>query len=158
MKKLKFSELDAAQKRAVSWLADEAGTITPTILAATAHVGELWEAKAFLMHFTKGTAPYEQLSSRLRLGDTTTESIFDAIKRIAPTYATLEQRSDAELGEVLSSLTNASAGGACTCATVKRTRPKPKRQTDEEFFMSLDDDFVEGLVLALEATLEAPPK
>lgn len=155
MRTLKFDELDATQKRLVFWLADEAGTLTPFILAAAKHIGELWEAKAFLMDYTKGTAEHEQLAIRLRLGDTSPESILDAIKRITPNHVTIGKRSDTELDELLSSLKNASANEARTCATVKKTRPKRKSQTDEEFMMSLDDDFLDGLVATLDDSLKA---
>lgn len=97
MKKLKFSELDSTQKRAVSWLADAAKTLTPTILAGAVYAGELWEAEAFLRHFPPGTEQHAQLSSRLRLGCSATESILDCIRRVDLPYRTLAQRGEAEL-------------------------------------------------------------
>ncbi|WP_147383953.1 hypothetical protein [Noviherbaspirillum sedimenti] len=110
MKKLKFSELDPNQKRAVSWLADEAGTLTPTILAATAHVGELWEAKAFLKHFQRGSTQHEQLADRLRMGGAGAESILDCIHHAAPAYETLGDRFALELTDLLPELENGIAG------------------------------------------------
>lgn len=100
MQTLKFDELDATQKRLVSRLADEAGTLTSLILASTSHIGELWEAASFFQCYPSGTAQHEQIASRLRLGDGTDEGILDVIKHIAPDYVTLEQRGDAELDEL----------------------------------------------------------
>jgi hypothetical protein len=110
MRKLKFSELDPNQKRLVSWLANEAGTLMPTILGAAGHIGELWEAKAFLKHFPKGSAQHAQLTNRFRLGESTTESILDCIRRAAPAYATLGERCAAELADLLPEAENAPTG------------------------------------------------
>jgi hypothetical protein len=109
MRKLKFSELDSAEKRAVFWLADEAKTLTPTILAAVTSVGQIWEAKAFMKHFPKGSASHTTLADRLRLGGRNTESVLDCIRRAAPAYETLGARADAELDELLEP-ENASTG------------------------------------------------
>lgn len=54
MPKMKFSELDSTKKRAVSWLADEAETLTPNITAAASHVGEIWEDAAFMKESPRG--------------------------------------------------------------------------------------------------------
>jgi len=108
MPKIKFSDLDPTAKRAVFWLADQAGTLTPTIRAAAAHVGELWEAVAFMQEHPEGTAAHATLAERLRLGTGSDESILDCIERAAPTYRSVGDRVDAELDELLASLENAS--------------------------------------------------
>ena len=92
MNTLKFSELDAVQMRLVFSLADEAETLTPLILASASHIGELWEAKAFLKRFPRRSAQHSQLTDRLRLGSNAKESILKCIERIAPDYMTLGAR------------------------------------------------------------------
>lgn len=104
MPKTKFSGLDFTEKRAVFWLADEAETLTSTIMAAADHFGELWAAAAFMKEFQKGTVAHTTLADRLRLGDTCTESILACIERAAPTYRTLVERTDAELDGLLAEL------------------------------------------------------
>lgn len=104
MQKIKFSDLDLTGKRAVYLLADEAGTLTPTITAAATHPGELLEATAFMKRFPKGTAAHTTLVERLQLGDRSAESILECIERAAPTYQTLADRADAELDELLADL------------------------------------------------------
>ncbi|WP_426174235.1 hypothetical protein [Massilia sp. TWR1-2-2] len=104
MQKIKFSALDLIDKRAVSWLADEAETLTAFVTAAAVHPGELLEAAAFMKEFLKGTAEHSALADRLRLGDTSTESILACIGRCAPTYRTLAESTDAELDELLADL------------------------------------------------------
>lgn len=101
MPTLKFEELDASHKQLVFQLAFEARTPTRFITDTATHTGELWEAQAFLMDHPKGTTEHEQLASRLRLGDASSESILDAIRRIAPDYVMLGERSNAELDELL---------------------------------------------------------
>lgn len=101
MQKLIFSELDASERRAVTWLADEAGTLTPTILSAAAHAGELWEAAAFLKHFPRGTTQHARLVDRLKLGRAGSKTILECIRLAAPTYATLGQRCEPELADIL---------------------------------------------------------
>ena len=101
MQKLKFSELDLTQMQAVYWLAHAAETVTPTILAGAVHVGELWEAEAFLKHFPPGTEQHAQLANRLRLGGFATETILDCIRRVDLPYRTLAQRGKAELTDLL---------------------------------------------------------
>lgn len=104
MKKINFSALDLTGKRAVFWLANEAETLTAFVTAATVHPGELLEAAAFMREFPKGTAARTTLAERLRLGDTSAESILDCIKRAAPTYLSLADRTDAELDDLLADL------------------------------------------------------
>jgi hypothetical protein len=104
MPKIKFSDLDSTEKHTVFWLADEAETLTPNITAAASHVGEIWEAAAFMKEFQKGTPEHTALAERLRLGDTSAESILACIKRAAPAYATMSEASDAELDELLADL------------------------------------------------------
>jgi hypothetical protein len=110
MEKLNFSELDAHQKRLVFWLADKAGTLTPTILAAASLPGELWEAKAFLKHFPRDSEEHAQLVSRLRLGGTSSESILAVIEHVAPTYQTIGQRCALESAYLLPESENFSMG------------------------------------------------
>lgn len=104
MKKIKFSDLDLTGKRAVFWLADESEALTAFVTAAATHPGELLEAAAFMKEFPKGTAAHTTLADRLRLGDTSAESILACIERAAPTYRTLTERTDAELDELLADL------------------------------------------------------
>ncbi|WP_211454443.1 hypothetical protein [Collimonas antrihumi] len=104
MQKLKFSQLDPTHKRLVYQLADEAETLTPCILAAASHIGELWELRFFFDHFPRGTYKHAQLVSRLRPGNTEAGSLLDCIQRVAPEYATLGQRYGSELDELLSEL------------------------------------------------------
>lgn len=104
MSKVEFSDLDSTGKRAVCWLADEAKTVTSFITAAAAHVGEVWEAAAFMKQFPEGTAERAALAERLQLGDRSTESILESIKRAAPGYRTLTEAADAELDELLADL------------------------------------------------------
>lgn len=106
MQKVKFSELDPTQKRAVFWLADAAETLPPTILAGAAHIGELWAAETFLKRFPPGTEQHAQLASRLRLGGSATESILDCIRGVETSYRTLGQRCEAELADLLSTTQN----------------------------------------------------
>lgn len=107
MPKIRFSELDLAAQRAVFWLAQEAETPTPYITGAASHVGEIYESVAFMKDFPKGSAAHTTLADRLRLGDTSTESILDCIKRAAPTYRSLGERVDSELDELLADLQSA---------------------------------------------------
>lgn len=109
MPKIKFSDLDSAEKRAAFWLADEAETLTPTIIAAATHIGELWEAEALMKEFPKGTAAHTTLAHRLRLGDTSAENILDCIRRAAPAYCTLGERIVIELDDLPPGLESASA-------------------------------------------------
>jgi hypothetical protein len=102
--KIKFSDLDPTDKRAVFRVVDEAETLTAFVTAAAAHVGEIFEAAAFMKEFPKGTAEHTALADRLRLGDTSAESILACISRAAPTYRTLTERADAELDELLADL------------------------------------------------------
>lgn len=108
MPKIKFSDLDPTGKRDVFWLADEADTLTPNITAAASHVGEIWEAAAFMKEYPKGSAAHTALADRLRLGKTSAESILACIERAAPAYRTLGDRADAELDELLADLKGAS--------------------------------------------------
>jgi hypothetical protein len=101
---IKFSDLDFTDQRAASWLADEVGTLTPNIIAAAAHVGDLLEAVAFMKAHPKGTTAHAVLASRLRLGDNCAESILDCIRRAAPAYRSMCEASDAELDELLADL------------------------------------------------------
>lgn len=109
MPTIKFSDLDSTEKRAVFWLADEAETLTPNITAAASHIGEIWEAAAFMKEFPKGTPQHTALAERLRLGDTNAECILTCIERVAPAYASLSEASDAELDELLADLRGADA-------------------------------------------------
>ncbi|WP_211451157.1 hypothetical protein [Collimonas antrihumi] len=110
MQKLKFNELDSTHKRLVYELADEAETLTPRILAAASHIGELWELRFFFDHFSPGTPERAQLVKRLRPGSAATESILDCIHHAAPSYHTMGQRCDAELDELLALSDNAATG------------------------------------------------
>jgi len=101
---MNYDELDATQKQLVLWFTLERKIPMHCTLAAAGHIGELWEARAFLMHFPKGTIQHDELVSRLQLGRTGDESIFDYIARIVPDYQMLEQRGDAELDELLVSV------------------------------------------------------
>lgn len=105
MPRVKFSDLDLTDKHAVIWLADQADALTPNVTAAAVHVGEIWEAAAFMKAFPKGTAEHTALADRLRIGDQSAESILDCIERAAPAYWTLAKRAtDAELEELLAGL------------------------------------------------------
>lgn len=110
MRKLKFSELSPTQKRLVFWLADKAETLTPTILDAAEHIGELWEAMAFLRHFPQGDERHTQLVKRLQNVSAATGSILDCIRRVSPAYVTLGQRCELELTDMILEPDNASAG------------------------------------------------
>jgi hypothetical protein len=112
--KIKFSDLDSTEKRLVSWVADEAKTLTPNITAAACLIGEIWEAASFMKEYPKGSAAHTALADRLRLGDTSAESILGCIKRAAPTYRTLGDRADSELDELLADL-RAYPGTASAC-------------------------------------------
>jgi hypothetical protein len=109
MKQIKFSDLDLTDKRAVIWLADEAETLTAIVTAAAVHPGELLEVAAFMREFPKGTAAHTTLAERLRLGGTSAESILDCIKRAAPAYLSLGERTDAELDDLLADLKSTAA-------------------------------------------------
>lgn len=104
MPKIKFSDLDRTGKSAVFWLADEAKTLTAFVTASATHVGEILEATAFMKEFREGTVERAALADRLRLGDTSAESILACIKRAAPTYQTLAGATDDELDELLADL------------------------------------------------------
>jgi hypothetical protein len=115
MPKIQFSDLDPTEKSALFWLADEAKTLTAFVTASAAHVGEIWEAAAFMKEFPEGTAERATLAERLQLGDRSVESILDCIERAAPAYRTLAGRStDAELDELLADL-RAYPGAAAVC-------------------------------------------
>lgn len=101
MNTLNFSEFDSNLKQAVFWLSYEAQAPTSAILSAAAHIGELWEAKAFLMHFPKGTTEHDQLVIRLRLGAAIAENILDCIQRTAPFYVTVGECCTDELADRL---------------------------------------------------------
>lgn len=114
MPRVKFSDLDLSDKHAVFWLADQADTLTPNVTAAAVHVGELWEAAAFMKAFPKWTAEHTALAARLRLGDQSAESILDCIERVAPAYWTLaEHATDDELDELLAELSAYACTAAC---------------------------------------------
>jgi hypothetical protein len=104
MPKIQFADLGSADKRAVFWLADEAKTVTSLITDAATHIGEIWEATAFMKQFPEGTAERVTLAERLQLGDQSAESIAECIKRSAPNYRTLAEAADAELDELLTDL------------------------------------------------------
>lgn len=114
MPKIQFSDLDSADKRAVFWLADEAKTVTSLITDAANHIGEIWEAAAFMKQFPEGTVERATLAERLQLGDRSAESIAECIKRAAPGYRTLAEAADAELDELLTDL-KAYPGTASAC-------------------------------------------
>lgn len=114
MPKVQFSDLDSTSKRAVFWLADEGKTVTSSVTSATTHIGEIWEAAAFMKQFPEGTAERATLSERLQLGDRSAESILDCIKRAAPAYRSLAEAADAELDELLADL-KAYPGAAAVC-------------------------------------------
>ncbi|MBZ2207670.1 hypothetical protein [Massilia soli] len=109
MRNIKFSNLDPTTKHAVFWLADEAETLTAVVTAAAYHIGEIFEAAAFLKEFPKGTEAHTALAERLRLGGTSGESILDCIKRVVPVYLCLGESTDAALDELLVELKNRSA-------------------------------------------------
>lgn len=109
MKQIQFSDLDLTDKRAVFWLADKAETLTAFVTAAAVHPGELLEAAALMREFPKGTAAHTTLVERLRLGGTSAESILDCIKRAAPAYLSLGERTDAELDDLLADLKSTAA-------------------------------------------------
>lgn len=104
MTTLNYEQLDQTQKQLVLWFTLESKIPMNCTLAATGHIGELWEAKACLMHFPKGATQHDDLVSRLKRGGSGDDSILDCIARIAPDYKTLGQRSDAELDELLASV------------------------------------------------------
>lgn len=100
MKKLKFYDLDQRGKRLVHQLAIEADTVTPCIVSAASHVGELLEMKAFFQAFPRGSHQHEQLASRLQLDGGGAESIYDLIACTAPLYETLGARALKELADM----------------------------------------------------------
>ncbi|WP_295997169.1 hypothetical protein [Rugamonas sp.] len=104
MPKINFADLDSTGKRMVFWLADEAKTVTSLITDAATHIGEIWEAAAFMKQFPEGTAERATLAERLQLGDRSAESIPDCLKRAVPGYRTLAEAADAELDELLADL------------------------------------------------------
>jgi hypothetical protein len=58
-----------------------------------------------MKEFLEGTAERAALADRLRLGDSSAESILACIERAAPAYRTLAGRAtDAELDELLADL------------------------------------------------------
>lgn len=105
MPKIQLSNLAPTDKKAVFQVADEAKTLTAFVTAAASHVGEIWEAAAFMKQFPEGTAERATLAERLQLGDRSAENILDCIKRAAPAYRTLAGRAtDTELDELLADL------------------------------------------------------
>lgn len=110
MTKVRLADLDLNGKRAVFSLADETETPTPVITAAARHVGEIWEALAFMRTFPKGTQPHMALVARLRLGSMSDEGIMDCIKRAAPAYGTLAERTDDDLADLLAGLMRTERG------------------------------------------------
>jgi hypothetical protein len=68
MAKIEYRALDSTGKRAVFLLADGAGTLTNLITDAASHIGEVYEAVAFMKAFPMGSEAYEVLAARLRLG------------------------------------------------------------------------------------------
>lgn len=114
MPKIQFSDLDPSTKKAVFWLAEEARTVTSFVTDAAVHVGEIWEAVAFMKRFQEGTAERATLAERLQLGDQSAKSILDCIKRTAPSYRTLAEAADAELDELLADL-KTYPGAAAVC-------------------------------------------
>lgn len=106
MPKLNFSDLDSMGKRAAYQLADEADTLTTWITDAASHVGEIYEAVAFIKAYPKGSAAHAILTDRLRLGGQSNESILACIHRAAPTYQGIIDRADCELDELLADLQN----------------------------------------------------
>lgn len=110
MQNLNFSDLDSTGKRAVYRLADEADTFTTRIPDAASHVGEIYEAVAFMKKYPKGSAAHAMLADRLRLGGQSNESILACIERAAPTYRSIIDRADRELDELLADLQNMFGG------------------------------------------------
>jgi hypothetical protein len=110
MTKVRLADLDRNGKRAVVWLADESETPTPMITAAATHVGEIWEAFAFVRAFPKGTQQHMALVARLRLGSMSCEGILDCIKRVAPEYCTLAERTEDDLEDLLADLNRIDRG------------------------------------------------
>ena|SRR5471032_2282591 len=110
MPKIKFSDLDPTEKRALFWLSNEAKTPTSFVTDAAFHVGEILEAVEFMKQFPEGTVERTTLAERLQLGDRSAESILDCIKRSAPAYLTL---ADAEFDALLDELEACPAASAC---------------------------------------------
>lgn len=109
MPEIQLCDLDPTDKRAASWVADQAETLTVFVTAAASHIGEIWEAAAFMKEFPDGTTERSALADRLQLGGRSAESILDCIERAAPAYRTLAGRAtDAELDELLADLRAAS--------------------------------------------------
>lgn len=104
MPKFKFSDLDVMGMHAVFWLANEAKTTTPVITASASHVGEIFEAAAFMRKFPKASAEHSFLAERLRSGDQSDINILDCIANTSPSYLTLANSTDAELDELLAYL------------------------------------------------------
>ena len=106
MPKVNFLDLDETAKSTVFWLADQAETVTASVTKSVSHVGEIWEAAAFMKEHPHGSTPHTALAERLRLGDNSAETILDCISRSAPSYLELTERADEELDELLADLKN----------------------------------------------------
>jgi hypothetical protein len=104
MAKIEFHALDSTGKRAIFWLAEEAETLTSMITGAAAHIGEVFEAIAFIKENPKGSAAHAILASRLQLGGQSKETILACIERAAPAYRSIVDRPDIELDELLADL------------------------------------------------------
>lgn len=104
MPKVNLFDLDSTAKSTVFWLADQAETVTALVTESVSHVGEIWEAAAFMKEHPRGSAPHAALAERLRLGTNSAETILDCISRSAPSYLGLAQRTDEELDELLADL------------------------------------------------------
>jgi len=101
MAKINFDALYSIEKRAVFWLADEAETLTTFITESISHSGETMEAVAFLKEHGKGSEQHKILTTRLRLGNKSAESILACIVRAAPAYRSMAERPDNELDDLL---------------------------------------------------------
>ena len=106
MPKFKFSDLDLAGMHAVFWLAKEANTTTSFITASVSHIGEIWEAAAFMRKFSEASKERSVMVERLKLGDQSDIGILDCIANTSPTYRTLAESTDSEFDELLAAIRN----------------------------------------------------
>jgi hypothetical protein len=104
MAKIEFNTLDSAGKRAIFRLAEEAETLPTLITDAALHIGEVFEAVAFIREYSKGSPAHAILAARLRLGGRSEESILACIERAAPAYRSIVDRADSELDDLLADL------------------------------------------------------
>lgn len=101
---MKLDQFDSMQCQCIVSIALDTGVAPDRIAGAAMRPGDVWEVRAFLLHYPDGTPEAARLIERLRQGDEAPESIHDIINFAAPSYVSIAEQTDAELDRLLNSV------------------------------------------------------